>query len=119
LIPRINAISCNFSSPKDHEFSDSTSSATLGNNALITLKNKHRGVKKLQIEVENRLRQKRKGKFSTIYFGYRLISIEIGVTCHGAFFKRLKFDIVFCETSNGTKGIVFHKGGNINFRVMK
>jgi len=49
-----------------------------------------------------------------------LISIEIGVTSHGTFFKqRLEFNIIFKKTYNGTKGIVFSKGGNIKPKTMK
>jgi hypothetical protein len=39
---------------------------------------------------------------------------------HGAFFKQCpKFNIIFVETFDGTKGMVFYKGGNIKPRVMK
>jgi hypothetical protein len=39
---------------------------------------------------------------------------------HGAFFKQCtEFNITFLETSVGTKGIVFYKGGNIKPKVMK
>jgi hypothetical protein len=58
----------------------------------------------------------------TTYYGCQLISIEIGIIGHGAFFKqRPTFNIIFLETSNGTKKIVFYKGKSENTKpkVMK
>jgi hypothetical protein len=43
-----------------------------------------------------------------------MIFIKIGETCHGAFFKqRLKYDIIFLDTFDGTKRIELNKSGNI------
>jgi hypothetical protein len=61
-----------------------------------------------------------KEKFWTTYYKCQMIFTKRGVTSHGAFFKQcLEFNIVFVETSNGTKMIEFHKGGKIKSRVMK
>jgi hypothetical protein len=55
----------------------------------------------------------------TVYYGCRVISIEIGEIDHGAFFECSKSDIIFFDTSDGVKRIELHKGGNIKPNVMK
>jgi hypothetical protein len=47
-IPKVDGISCNSSSPKVRELGDSNSSTSLENNTSITLKNKQKGVGKVQ-----------------------------------------------------------------------
>jgi len=64
--------------------------------------------------------EEKKWKIWIIYYGCQSISIKSGVTSHGACFKQsLKSDIVFLETFNGAKRIVFHKGGNTKSKIMK
>jgi hypothetical protein len=64
--------------------------------------------------------KKKKSKIWTIYYGCRSVSIKSGTTSHGTCFKQSsKSNIVFLETVNGTKRIVFHKGGNTKPKVMK
>jgi hypothetical protein len=66
------------------------------------------------------LKKKTKGNFFTISYKCQLISTKIGVIGHGTFFKQcLKFDIVFLNIFYGTKGIVFHKGGDTKPIIMK
>jgi hypothetical protein len=49
-----------------------------------------------------------------------MISIKSGELSHNAFFEqRRKFNIIFLDTSNGTKMIELHKGGNIKSIIMK
>ncbi len=60
------------------------------------------------------LKEKRKEVFIYFYYVCQPIFIETSVTFHGAFFKQhLEFDILFCETSNTTKGIFLTKVGTL------
>jgi hypothetical protein len=63
--------------------------------------------------------KKTKEKIWTIYYEYRMIFTDNGMTSHGGFFERLKSNFVFFETFDGDKRIELHKGGNIIPKVMK
>jgi len=125
-IPKINDISSNPSSMKVHEFGDSTSSASSRNDAPITIKKKELGSQKIEVPYKSmkwenpKKNWKDKNKIKFDYLSQcQSIFIESGTTGHGAFFKQhLKFDIVFFESSDGTKRIELHKGGNIKPKVL-
>jgi hypothetical protein len=103
---------------------------SLENDTLITLKKQtKRSWESPKIEMPYKLRNKKSKKEfkrneKKDNFDYLLwMSIDLYRNwsyIHGAFFKQCpNFNIIFLETSNGNKGIVFYKGGNIKPRIMK
>jgi hypothetical protein len=61
-----------------------------------------------------------KMKFCIIYYGYWFISTKFMLHLLVHFFKQcLIFNIIFNDTSNGAKWIVFNKSGHTKSKVMK
>ncbi len=116
-IPKFDGISCNFNSPKVHEFGDSNFSISLENDTSITLKKQtKRSWESPKIEVPYKLRNKkikenikrRKKRDNLAYLLWMSIDFYRNwCPSDGAYFKQCPKIIIFLETSNGTKGIVF------------